>query len=334
MSARTIVEASTGQTEREILRQLAGAERPLVERHVRDGGDLAYLALDIVASGERSTATWWDERASVGDVALLARLATASVVPCLLIPVADEPDPDVLREAVTLAEAVPALPVAIVMAWAAWRDACECLGASRYLALLQEGEIPISVAADGFGAQRRPDDVPDADCSVPPSSSTPMTTSMTAADLERAREARVTPPSLASLRVASNTLVEATATGGETKIARSQIEAAFFELLEENPRTVGRFELNGKLEVFHGPKPAEVDLLARDLGIAIEIDGYHHFGHVDAYRRDRRKDVLLQKEGYVVLRFLADDVYPKLTEILRTIDDVVRWRLGAGGTQE
>jgi hypothetical protein len=40
---------------------------------------------------------------------------------------------------------------------------------------------------------------------------------------------------------------------------------------------------------------------------------------VEAYRRDRRKDALLQESGYLVLRFLAEDVGKRLDEVLDTI---------------
>ena len=49
----------------------------------------------------------------------------------------------------------------------------------------------------------------------------------------------------------------------------------------------------------------EVDLLCADARIAIKIDSPQHLADVAAYRRDRRKDVLLQENGYRVLRFLA-----------------------------
>ena len=39
----------------------------------------------------------------------------------------------------------------------------------------------------------------------------------------------------------------------------------------------------------------------------------------DYYRRDRRKDALLQQDGYFVLRFLAEDVGKQLDHILDTI---------------
>lgn len=38
-----------------------------------------------------------------------------------------------------------------------------------------------------------------------------------------------------------------------------------------------------------------------------------------AYRRDRRKDLSLQENGYVVLRFLAEDVGKELNLVLDTI---------------
>jgi len=47
-----------------------------------------------------------------------------------------------------------------------------------------------------------------------------------------------------------------------------------------------------------------------------------------AYRRDRRKDQLLQEHGYFVLRFLADDVGRELDSVL---DAIVR-AVGVRGT--
>lgn len=90
--------------------------------------------------------------------------------------------------------------------------------------------------------------------------------------------------------------------------ARSAAEAALLEALEATPATAGRFELNGYLSIKFGSNAMEVDLLGRQDRIAIEIDGYYHFGDLDAYRRDRRKDLLLQTLGFVVVRVLAQDV--------------------------
>lgn len=53
--------------------------------------------------------------------------------------------------------------------------------------------------------------------------------------------------------------------------------------------------------------------------IAIELDGAQHLADADAYRRDRRKDALLQENGYLVLRFLAEDAGKRLDDVLDTI---------------
>jgi catechol 2,3-dioxygenase-like lactoylglutathione lyase family enzyme len=50
--------------------------------------------------------------------------------------------------------------------------------------------------------------------------------------------------------------------------------------------------------------------------VAIEVDGALHLGSADAYRRDRRKDRLLQEHGYTVLRFLAEDLAKDLDGVL------------------
>jgi very-short-patch-repair endonuclease len=67
----------------------------------------------------------------------------------------------------------------------------------------------------------------------------------------------------------------------------------------------------------------EVDLLCRVARLAIELDGSHHLGNVAAYRRDRRKEQLLQENGYFVLRFLADDVGKKVDFVLDAIESAV-----------
>ena len=90
--------------------------------------------------------------------------------------------------------------------------------------------------------------------------------------------------------------------------ARSAAEIALFEALEATPATAGRFEINGYLSVRFGANAAEVDLLARRDRIAIEIDGFYHFSDLEAYRRDRQKDLLLQSQGLFVIRVLAQDV--------------------------
>ena len=50
--------------------------------------------------------------------------------------------------------------------------------------------------------------------------------------------------------------------------------------------------------------------------MAVELDGAQHLADPVAYRRDRRKDRLLQQNGYLVLRFLAEDVGKELDLVL------------------
>jgi very-short-patch-repair endonuclease len=108
--------------------------------------------------------------------------------------------------------------------------------------------------------------------------------------------------------------------------ARSAAETFLYEVLESAPDLAGLFELNFTADFAFGGKPAEIDLACPRLRIAVEIDGYYHFSDPDAYRRDRRKDWTLQRNGYLVLRFLAEDVVPQAETICETIRAAVRWR--------
>ncbi|MCG8417607.1 MAG: DUF559 domain-containing protein [Proteobacteria bacterium] len=108
--------------------------------------------------------------------------------------------------------------------------------------------------------------------------------------------------------------------------ARSEAELFLFEALAALPETCGLFFLNKRLDFRFGRSAIEVDIACSSLRIAIEIDGYYHFRDADAYRRDRRKDLTLQTHGYVVVRFLADDVIIALDRVLDTIVEVVAHR--------
>lgn len=114
--------------------------------------------------------------------------------------------------------------------------------------------------------------------------------------------------------------------------ARSAAEALLFARLEAGPPTAGVFRLNQRMEFAFGPRPAEIDVYSRGHALAVEVDGYYHFTDSAAYRRDRRKDALLQRHGIFVLRFLADDVLERLEEVAGAIVDVMRWRERKGGT--
>lgn len=102
--------------------------------------------------------------------------------------------------------------------------------------------------------------------------------------------------------------------------ARSATEAFLYRRLETLADTQGRFDVNAVLPIaFDGMGQLEVDLLCADARVAVELDGAQHLADPVAYRRDRRKDRLLQEHGYLVLRFLAEDVGKDLDLVLDAV---------------
>jgi hypothetical protein len=230
--------------------------------------------------------------------------------PCLLLRRAPRDLPgDWLRGAAPVAEAlVDELPDQTVAL------ACELAGAdldrwpaSRARTLLREGLIPVEpVGADGIAAA-----LARVGAAAPPAAVDRL--ARDGADAE-----------LVDLFV--DLAGDVAAHAGRGGDARSAAEAFLGARLDSLDDTAGEFRANARAGFRFGPGEAEVDLLAERLGIAVEIDGYHHFKDADGYRRDRRKDAALQLHGYVVLRFLADDVVGRLEDILETILGAVRSR--------
>jgi len=123
---------------------------------------------------------------------------------------------------------------------------------------------------------------------------------------------------LASLFVHAARTVSSNAEGADR--ARSATEAFLYRRLETLAETKGRFRVNTVLPIaFDGFGALEVDLLCADARVAVELDGDQHLADPAAYRRDRRKDQLLQENGYFVLRFLAEDVGRELDSVLDAI---------------
>lgn len=123
---------------------------------------------------------------------------------------------------------------------------------------------------------------------------------------------------LADLFVHAARTVSANAQGADR--ARSASEAFLFRRLESLPETAGKFRMNVRLPIpFDAKSQMEVDLIDDGDRLIIELDGGQHLNDPEAYRRDRRKDALLQEHGYFVLRFLAEDLSKRLDHILDTI---------------
>jgi very-short-patch-repair endonuclease len=112
--------------------------------------------------------------------------------------------------------------------------------------------------------------------------------------------------------------------------ARSAAEALLFSVLQSRPFTHGRFALNFASSFTFGTRPAEIDLAAAGVRLAVEIDGFFHFQNAEAYRRDRRKDALLQEHGWFVLRFLAEDIAGDLARVVGQIESTLARRDLAG----
>ncbi len=125
---------------------------------------------------------------------------------------------------------------------------------------------------------------------------------------------------------ANSKQVSRDSSGDERDPWKSAQEWFLFQLLEHTTDLAGRFQLNGQPGFLFGNQQAEIDLLCPSLKIAVEIDGYYHFTDPDRYRRDRRKDVELQRHDFLVLRFLAEDVVPRMVTVLDSIRAAVRFR--------
>jgi very-short-patch-repair endonuclease len=119
--------------------------------------------------------------------------------------------------------------------------------------------------------------------------------------------------------------------------ARSASEAFLFRRLETLDTTTGCFRLNAELPIpFDSYGKMEVDFLCDESRLVIELDGEQHLSNADAYRRDRRKDWALQQHGYLVLRFLCEDLSKRLDEVLDAISRAIahQTQKGIGGTEK
>jgi hypothetical protein len=216
-----------------------------------------------------------------------------------LLEISDRGIDATLRDAVERATRVPAHPIAVLASAAViaeWRRGRD----DRTSAMVDEGlaEVADRRSADARDARSR-------------------TGSAEVADRRSAD----------ALDVRSRTEV-ADRRSADALDARSLAELALFHALEATPATSGRFELNAHLAVMFGDRAAEVDLLSRTDRIAIEVDGYRHFAGPEEYRRDRRKDLLLQGQGLLVVRLLADDVLHDPCAAVATVVEAMALRIG------
>lgn len=109
--------------------------------------------------------------------------------------------------------------------------------------------------------------------------------------------------------------------------ARSASEKFLYERLETLPTMRGLFRVNVCLPIpFNDRSEMEVDFLCAEKRFVIELDGDQHLADKAAYRRDRKKDALLQENGYLVMRFLATDLGENLDTVLDAIQRMMAGR--------
>ncbi len=230
-----------------------------------------------------------------------------------------------VKRAVERAVAEPGAPIAIVATLEAitrWRESRH----DRLAAMVDEGLVIITEANQATTAPDPSTTALDPATTAPRSATRPRVASVTT---------RAQPASPAGGGVAPGSTGELSTQVVEVAPdpapafhidARSAAEAAMYEALQATPATAGRFTLNESLSVRFGSRAAEVDLLSRADRIAIEIDGIHHFADPDCYRRDRRKDLLLQTRGLLVIRLLAEDVLRDPRDAVRLVCEGLAYR--------
>ena len=107
--------------------------------------------------------------------------------------------------------------------------------------------------------------------------------------------------------------------------ARAAVVKFLFERLESRAGTKGVFRLGERLPILCGANPSvEADLLDAAHKLAVMLDVSAELSDLDAYRRARREDWLLQRNGYRVVRLLAEDVCARLDETLAFIECGIR----------
>ena len=218
----------------------------------------------------------------------------------------------ILASLTQLAEAVPNLPLGLVLTTAQGNLLLNQLPESKAKAILRSGLITLAPPESNDLKQWLSDrGVKD---------KTRLQTVVRWAELHS------TTPEFLEAALSLSNQAELPDTAEADTVYRSQAEWFLFQCLEARPNTVRKFQVNTRLNICFGNRQMEVDFLAAEAKIVIELDGPYHFGSLENYRRDRRKDFLLQQKGFLVLRFLAEDVVAQLETILSTIDQALALR--------
>jgi hypothetical protein len=292
------------------------------------GATAAFLILNDRATGVAIDSARFVRELGDGPLAPdgVARtvLAVAELYPpelwpaLLLIPTAGAPEEWGLFAARALervAVAEPRAPVAVALTAEAYERLTGRHSDARAVALLREGFVEVR----GVGGNELEGRLRAAGVEPSPTAVDCLTADGLAEEV-------------ADAFVAAARSVRAPTTDDLASDFRSVHESFLFEQLESMPQTAGLFRPNCPMGFRHGTQAAEGDLVAESLKLVVEVDGAFYHLNPDQYRRDRRKDWLYQREGYLVLRFLADDVVGDLELVLNTILEAVALRRASART--
>jgi very-short-patch-repair endonuclease len=102
--------------------------------------------------------------------------------------------------------------------------------------------------------------------------------------------------------------------------------------LARDPRTRGLFETGVHVPTYD--RPVQVDLIARDALLAIEIDDWYRCNDPNARTRDRNKDLCLSRAQFFVMRFLVDDIEDRVEQTVEEIAICLGGRRASGSFEE
>lgn len=254
-----------------------------------------------------------DSSDALAVFATVARLFPSTEVPGLLVLLPEGGDlaGTALKAIAQLAETVPQLPVGLVLTASQVQTLLDGMPESKIKAMLRSGLIEVP-ALEPSSIRQWLRDRSGSDEQLQPL-------------LHLAESYGVTPELLNSALTLLAPANQPPTEEADTRY-RSEAERFLAQYLEARPTTMGRFQVNARLDIDFGNRPMEVDFLDAASKIVIELDGYYHFQSLDNYRRDRCKDRLLQQQGFLVLRFLSEDVVSDLEGILDAIDQAIASR--------
>jgi hypothetical protein len=245
------------------------------------------------------------------ELGTVTRLLGCPKSPMLVVTVTELSAAADLSYLLEIADQIPTIPIALLADHSTFKAIQEAAErGDRVAAFIRDGTIVIARLSELTTA-------------LPPDKLVTLPTNV--ADRVRSLDAEGVNERVLDAFVAASTIDP----NAEPNTFDSRAEEFLSMLLEGDPRTAGLFTSQGQPGFrMHNNQLATVDFLCSSLGIAVEVDGPHHL-LPDQFRRDRRKDRELQKAGYLILRFLAEDVTMHFEEVRTQIQAAVDWKFSS-----